>query len=297
MTADRPRADPVRSSPAPGSLDTGCASPARVYDYLLGGKDNLAVDRDAAERALRVVPQLRRVAEQNRAFLTRAVGHLAGPGGIGQFLDIGSGIPGPGNTVETVHARRPDAAVVFVDYEPVVITHTRALIGGSHAGRLAVVHADVRDPDTILNHPEVGRVLDFARPVAVVMGALLHFVGPQEDPLGILDAFWQVLAPGSALVLSHATGSGAPEADDAVVKGWDNATSYVTLRTLAQIKALFRGLELLEPGIVPPAQWRPDTPAPPEPEPVWALAGVAVLSARPTPAADSRRTDPAQTSA
>lgn len=280
MTAVPPGADPDRPSPAPGSLDTGRASPARMYDYLLGGKNHLPADRAAAETALRALPDLRTIVKDNRAFLVRALRYLAGPGGFWQFLDIGPGIPGDGNTAETVHALNPRARVAFADFDPVVIAHTRALITDLPDGHVAAVNADVREPAAILDHPDVRAVLDFDQPVAVVMGALLHFVSPGEDPLGILGIIRQALAPGSALVLSHATSSDAPETGQAAARGWDHATSQVTLRTADEIAGLFVGFDLVDPGVVPLRRWRPDTPAP-ELDTVWGLGGVGLLPANP----------------
>src|SRR5258708_2548962 len=161
----------------PASIDTGVAHPARMYDYYLGGKDNYQVDRDAAEEVLAVAPEGRDMAKANRAFLGRTVRYLAGQG-IKQFLDIGTGIPGPGNTNDVAHSVQPGARVVYVDNDPIVLTHAGALLARHDPKRTTVIRADLRDPDSILEHPEALAVLDFDQPVAVLLVAVLHFIKP-----------------------------------------------------------------------------------------------------------------------
>lgn len=243
-------AGPAIVSPAVAS--PGAATPARMYSYLLGGKDHFPADREAAENALRAMPEARDFALVNRAFLTRAVRHLAHEG-ITQFLDIGIGLPAPGGTAETALAVRPDARIVGVDIDPIVLAHGRA-----HAGDpTTVIAGDVRRPAEILAHPGVRR-LDFARPVAVLLVAVLHFVVDEEDPTGAVRTLMDAVAPGSVLVLSHVTGDLDPERVQATAKAYDKSSVRVAVRTGKEIAAFFDGLELLDPGMVPLARWRPD---------------------------------------
>ena len=241
----------------PPEIDRTKAHPARIYDYLLGGKDNFDVDREAAEVALGLMPELRGMARVNRAFLGRAVRHLA-EAGITQFLDVGTGIPGPGNTGEVARAVNPDARVVYVDYDPIVSAHSRALLSGADPARTAIVQADVREPKTILDNGTIHAILDFDKPVAVLMVALLHFVSDAEDAHGIAAQFLDALAPGSALVISHASEGHEPGKFGAARSGWNNATSQLVLRDREEIERFFEGTELLEPGVVTIPSWRPD---------------------------------------
>ena len=249
--------EPLASDWAPPEIDSTKAHPARIYDVMIGGKDHFPVDRAAAENARKYLPQLWDMAKANRAFLGRAVRFLASSG-IDQFLDIGTGIPGPGNTGQAARAIAPEARVVYVDYDPIVAVHSRALLAGADPALTGVVLADVRDPDSILQHPGVRAVLDFERPIAVLMVALLHFVSDAEDPAGIVRRFMDAVVPGSALVLSHATLGDDPVANIEGPKGWDQATSKLYLRPLEQIVPLFECVDVVEPGIVQPQLWRPD---------------------------------------
>ena len=241
----------------PPPVEGGQARPARIYDYLLGGKDNFEVDREAAEVALELMPELRAMARVNRAFLGRAVRHLA-EAGITQFLDIGSGIPGPGNTGEVARRVHPEARVVYVDYDPIVCAHSRALLVGADPDRTAILQADVREPKTILDSGAVHAVLDFDQPIAVLMVAVLDFVSDVEDAHGIAIQFLDALAPGSGLALSHASEGHEPGKFGAARKGWNNATSQLVLRDRQEVGRFFTGTELLAPGVVIIPAWRPD---------------------------------------
>ena len=243
---------------APPEIDRSKPHPARIYDYILGGKDHFDVDREAAEVALTAMPELRRQLRANRAFLGRAVRQLA-EAGIDQFLDLGTGIPGPGHTGEVARAAHPHARVVYVDYDPIVTAHARALLAGADPALTAVVQADVRDPKAILEHDAVRRVLDFDRPIAVLLIALLHFVSDAEDPAGIVAEFVAAMPAGSALVISHASEGHAPgKSHTAARKGWGKATSQIVLRDKKEIEAFFTGTDLAEPGVVIFPAWRPD---------------------------------------
>jgi len=262
--APRPPADPAAADRVAGriEIDTSTPNPARIYDYLLGGKDHFPADRTAAEEILAAVPQARAGARENRAFLGRAVRYLAAEAGIRQFLDIGTGLPTQGNVHQIAQAIAPDAPVVYVDNDPVVHAHAAALLAGGHT---VAVLGDLRQPEAILAHPEVRRVLDFGRPVAVLLVAILHFVRDEEDPAGIVARLRDGLAPGSYLVVSHATADFHPEVAAKVTAVYEQATAPLVLRSRDQIGRLFDGFELVAPGLVQPAAWRPDGEGPASP--------------------------------
>lgn len=245
-----------------------------MYDYALGGKDNFAADRAAADRLFAAVPEVGRGPMLlNRRFLGRAVRFLAEEAGIRQFLDIGAGLPTQGNVHEIAQAVTPQARVVYVDYDPVVITHGRALLGTSET--VTVVPGDLRRPGEILDNPEVTASIDFDQPVAVLLIAILHFITDAEDPVAIVAQLRDRLAPGSYLALTHVSvDSHAP----AIEKGkevYRGATAGVSPRPRADILRLFDGFELVEPGLVWVPQWRPDPSDVVEnPELSLALAGV-----------------------
>ena len=267
-------AGPLLPDWLPPEIDQTKAHPARMYDYMLGGKNHFEADRTAAEVVMKAAPASRAMVRENRAFLGRAVRHLA-EAGIMQYLDIGTGLPGAGNTGEVARAIQPEARVAYVDYDPIVAVHSRALLAGDDS-RTAVVVADVREPKAILENPQVRELLDFDRPVAVLMVALLHFVAYEEDAPGIVAAFRDALAPGSALVISHGTDGGQPEVSAAARKGWDSAKSQLVVRDREEITALFGDFELVEPGVVQLPQWRPDGAVREDWETIWLDGGVGV---------------------
>ena len=256
----------------PPEIDTSRAHPARIYDAMIGGKDHFEVDRQAAELARRHIPQAWDMARANRAFLGRAVRLLA-ESGITQFLDIGTGIPGPGNTGEIARSIHPEARVVYVDYDPIVAVHTRALLSGADPSLTAVVLADAREPKTILDHPAVRTVLDFDQPIALLMVALLHFVAPEHDAPSLVKQYLDALRPGSALVLTHITEGDDPEAGAAARRGWDQARSQLHQRSADEVRSLFAGTEVVPPGVVQLQQWRPDETVDPD-FAVWIHGGV-----------------------
>ena len=268
-----PDAGPLLPDWLPPDIGQNKPHPARIYDYLLGGKNHFGVDRQAAEVAMEAVPAARAMALENRAFLGRAVRHLANAG-ITQFLDVGSGLPGAGNTGEVARAIQPDVRIAYADYDPIVAAHSRALLSCDQS-RTAVVLADVREPKEILENAQVLELLDFDRPIAVLMVALLHFVAHEEDAPGIVAAFRDAVAPGSALVISHGTDGGQPEVSAAARKGWDNAKSRVVVRDHAEIEALFGDFEIVEPGVVQLPLWRPDGEVRQDWETIWLEGGVA----------------------
>ncbi len=259
---------------APTGIDSSKPSAARMYDYYLGGKDNYAVDRRAAEDIYAAIPELPDIARANRAFLQRAVRFMATEIGIRQFIDIGAGLPTQGNVHEIAHETDPDAGVVYVDNDPTVLAHGQALLSG--ADNTAIIKADMREPEEILGHPEVQHLIDFDQPVAVLLIAVLHFVPDELDPAGIVDRFRQAMAPGSYLAIAHATREDRPP--DAVAKMSEvyerSATPFV-FRTHHQVLRLFDGFELVEPGLVHAPLWRGDPDGGRVPGAEWNLGGVA----------------------
>src|ERR1700760_2468167 len=234
------------------------AHPARVYDYWLGGRDNFAVDREAGDEVLRAKPGILRNVRANRAFLGRAVRYLAADAGIRQFLDIGTGIPSANNTHEVAQATAPASRVVYVDNDPIVLAHARALLT-SVTGTTAYLDADVRDPEAIL--AGAARTLDFGQPVAVMLIAIMHCVPDEDDPYGIVQRLMAAVPSGSYLVLSQPAKDMLPEkaaqAEAALSQAMRQKVQY---RTHAEVGRFFDELELIEPGVVHLPEWRPDEP-------------------------------------
>jgi O-methyltransferase involved in polyketide biosynthesis len=263
----------VDERPAPSGVDTSIPNVARMYDYALGGKDNFAADRAAAEHLFAAVPEVGRVPMRlNRAFLGRAVRFFA-ESGIRQLLDIGAGLPTQGNVHEIAQATAPNARVVYVDYDPVVVTHGRALLATSDT--VTVVPGDLRRPDEIVNNPEVRALIDFDQPVAVLLVAILHFIADTEDPIGIVTRIRDHLPSGSYVAISHVSVESYASAIEKGRQIYRGATAGVSPRTRAEIMRLFEGFELVDPGLVWLPQWRADSPDVIEhPELSLALAGV-----------------------
>lgn len=233
-------------------------SVARMYDYYLGGFHNFAVDRAAAERALAISPRLRLVMQANRAFLRRTVRYLVAQG-IDQFLDIGSGIPTAGNVHEVAQAGNPEARVVYVDADPVAVAHSQAILRDQP--RATCVLADAREPEALLQHPEVGRLLRFDRPLGVLALMLLHFVLDDALALHIVHTLRAALAPGSFLVLSHATSDQLPAEEQAqMMKLYANTSHPIGARPSQKIAQFFAGLDIVAPGLVYLPLWRPEEP-------------------------------------
>ncbi|MFB9359418.1 SAM-dependent methyltransferase [Actinoplanes nipponensis] len=262
----------------PARIDTTRPHPARRYDYWLGGKDNFQADRDAAEAIAKVFPHIRTAARENRAFMRRAVSHLAAEAGIRQFLDIGTGLPTANNVHDVAQGIAPESRIVYVDNDPLVLTHARALLTSSAQGATAYIDADVRTPGKILQDPAVRDTLDWNRPVALLLVAVLHFVEDAEDPYGIVRELVGTLPPGSFLVLSHATFDPLDQktitAMNAVNEGIKPTFSP---RTMAEVSRFFAGLDLLEPGIVSVSDWRPEPGPRPTPAEATGYGAVAAL--------------------
>jgi SAM-dependent methyltransferase len=252
-------------------LDTSVAHSARVYDYWLGGKDNFAADREAGDRVISIRPQIRSDVRQNRAFLRRAVRFLAADAGVGQFLDIGTGLPSAGNTHEVAQAAAPEAKVVYVDNDPLVLAHARALLTGT-PGSTAYLSADLREPGKILH--DAAQTLDFGQPVAVMLVAVLHHVTDADDPAAIIATLLDAVPAGSYLVVSHPAADVQTEAVAQVATAYnqDVATGQ-TRRTREQVEGFFAGLDLLPPGVVQTPRWRPEAAPPATPVPMWAGVG------------------------
>lgn len=263
-----------RPSWVPHDVDTDRPSGARVYDYFLGGAHNFAVDRELAEAISAMTPDIGDTMRANRAFLRRAVRYLVGEG-VTQFLDIGSGIPTVGNVHEVALAADPSATVVYVDVDPVAVAHSRAILDGHP--RTAVLQADARDVDRILGDPDVGRLLDRSRPVALLMLGVLHFVPDEDDPAGVVARLAEGLAPGSAVALVNATHEDQPPEVIEAQKLSSRTSTPIHLRSRDELLAQFAGLPLVEPGLVHLPVWRPDSPLDVDgrPERFGALAGVA----------------------
>jgi hypothetical protein len=239
-------------------FDTSVAHIARVYDYWLGGKDNFEADRIAGEEALAAYPDLVSSVRANRAFLARGVRFLAGEAGVRQFLDIGTGIPSANNTHEVAQEVAPASRVVYVDNDPIVLAHARALLVGRPEGSTDYLDADLRETQKILDHTR--GLLDFSQPVAVMLVAVLHLIGPEDHPHSIVSQLMDAVPPGSYLLLSHVASDIEPEKMAEMGKRLNRLLAQKGFyRNQAEVTQFFTGLELLEPGVVPVQHWRQDS--------------------------------------
>ncbi len=236
-------------------------SPARIYDYWLGGSNNFAADREVAERTAAAMPTLRNAIWANRAFLRRVVKHLVAEYGVSQFLDLGSGVPTVGNVHEIAQESDPASRVLYVDIDPVAVAHGRSLL--SEDPNAAVIHADLRHPEHVLGHPLAARLLDFSRPVAVLMNAVLHFMPDEDKPGDIVHAYRDALSPGGFIAISHAAPDLAHPAEQAeMIDDYQRSTRVSFIhRTPEQLAAWLDGFTLEPPGIVQVNEWRPDGPS------------------------------------
>jgi O-methyltransferase involved in polyketide biosynthesis len=244
------------SGARPG-IDTTVPHSARIWNYWLGGKDNYQVDRQAGEQTIAVLPEIVDIARASRAFLVRVVRYLAGEEGIRQFLDIGTGLPTVNNTHEVAQRVAPESRVVYVDNDPLVLVHARALLTSSPEGATDYIEADARDVGTILDGAAV--TLDFTRPVAITMLGILPFLGDDEEAKAIVRRLLAAVPAGSYLAITHSTSEVTGDRVIEAVRQWNQvASAPYTLRSPEQIAAFFEGLELVDPGIVSCPQWRPD---------------------------------------
>ena len=235
-------------------------SQARMYDYMLGGDNNLPVDREVADALLAFSPVTRATVVENRRFLGRAVRFVVGQG-IRQFLDIGAGLPTQDNVHQIAQRTRPDARVLYVDNDPSVVAHGQALLSGDDSVDIAA--GDLRRPADVLGLPEVHRLLDLSQPVGLLLLGVLYFIPDDEDPYSMVAKLREALAPGSYLVISHATTDTPPAEQQEEGTKICNRASDVTMRSRAQIERFLEGLDLVEPGLVLASHWRPDGPLPP----------------------------------
>ena len=257
----------------PADVRADIAHPARVYDYWLGGKDNFAADRAAAEQVLQVMPEILDTVRGNRQFLRRAVRFLS-EAGIRQFIDIGSGLPNSPNVHEVAQVDDPDTRVVYVDNDPVVFLHAEALLAGNRSA--AVVRADLRDVDQVLS--EAGELLDFTQPTGLLFVGCLHHIVDSDDPAGIVARYLTALAPGSYLVISHATDEPSAEKMRANSEVAESSGAVLIPRGKDAILRMFNGRELVEPGLVLVSYWRPEGGDPgPNADRAWAYGGVAAV--------------------
>lgn len=236
-------------------LDVDRPNAARVYDYLIGGNLNYAMDRAFAEQLKQQLPRVGRICQLNRLWLQRAV-RFGLAQGVRQFLDIGSGMPTAGHVHEIAQAHDPDARVVYVDNEPVAIAHSEIVLGGND--NAAMVAADGEQPEDVLTHPTTSRLLDFAQPVMVILAAFVHFIPPERDAAGLITRYRRALAPGSYIAVSSDTNEDQDEEMFRAVEMYKDTTNPLYLRNRADIEALMAGLEIVEPGVVFTPQWRPD---------------------------------------
>ena len=250
--------DPAAEAAERPAFDVTVANQARIYDYYLGGKDNYEADRAAVEAILKVAPGFAFSARANRAFLGRAVRYLAAEAGIRQFLDIGTGIPTAGNTHQVAQAVAPESRVVYVDYDPIVLAHARALLASHENGATEYIDADLRDTGTILD--QAAKLLDFTKPVAVTLLLILHVIPDSDDPYAIVARLMDALPSGSYLAISHL---GSDLLDHDTTQSFNNITrdqsqqQYIG-RTREEMARFFTGLDLIDPGVVRVEQWRPD---------------------------------------
>jgi SAM-dependent methyltransferase len=261
----------------PPGVDVTVPSIARVYDYMLGGKDNFAIDRQVAEMTLEIAPEAPVTSRANRDFLQRVVRHLTEEVGIRQFLDFGSGLPTQGNVHEIAQRIAPETRVVYVDSDPIVLTHGRALL--ARDGTTAIVEADIRRPEVILNHPEVRQLIDFDRPVGLLFFAILHHLNDHEDPACVVSRLTGAVPAGSHVVISHFCNPGAehPQVAEQAAESEKLFNEHLGTgrwRTREEILRYFDGLEMLEPGLVPLPLWRPDPAIAPRLGPAGGMAPI-----------------------
>ncbi|WP_433512042.1 SAM-dependent methyltransferase [Nonomuraea sp. CA-143628] len=235
-------------------IDTSVAHPARVFDYWLGGKDHYAADRETGEQILEVMPELAVIARAEREFLARVVRHLVVEEGVRQFLDIGTGIPSADNTHEVAQAAAPEARIVYVDNDPIVLAHARALLRGTDEGLTTYVDADLRDPETILEH--AAKALDFTQPVGLMLLGVVEFVPDDEQAYAVVAELMRALPSGSYLTVASSVSS--PAMDRAAAIWNDSGATPITIRTIDQLMEFYKGMELVEPGMVSLPKWRPE---------------------------------------
>lgn len=271
------------TTPKPEGADRSRPSPARLYDYYLGGKDHYPIDRETGDRLLKQIPELKSMAQANRAWLRRVVRYLARQG-VDQFLDLGSGLPTVDNTHELAQSVNSDARVVYVDHDPLAVIHGQALLA-TDSGRTAVVAADLRDPWSILAHRETNRLIDFSRPVAVLLVAVLHFLPDDARPYDLVRTYRDALPSGSFVAISHVDNEAAPHRAALLEEVYAATSAPGQTRSRHGFTRFFDGMELVEPGVTYVCDWQPDLGTDdytgPEalcpPDEAWVLTGVGRL--------------------
>jgi S-adenosyl methyltransferase len=249
----------------PPEIDTSKAHMARVYDYLLGGKDNYPPDREACEQLLKIVPTLPETVRQNRLFMQRLARYLAAEEGIDQFLDVGTGIPTSPNLHEVAQRVNPAARIAYVDNDPIVLAHAHARLTSAPLGQVASIHADMRDTKSVLTAPDLTATVDLSRPVGFFMLSTLHIIPDADEARELLDRYIAPLASGSFVAVSVAISDTlTPQASNEATSVLSSRGISILARTRAELTALFDGLELIEPGVVAVNQWRPEDGTPPE---------------------------------
>jgi hypothetical protein len=250
--------DPDAERPAV-EIDQSKPHPARAYDFYLGGKNHYAVDRDLAGRTMQIWPAVRVAAQENRAFLARVVRYLVAEAGIRQFLDIGTGLPTTDNVHQVAQRIAPDSRIVYADNDPIVLAHARALLTSDPRGATAYIEADLREPEKILNHAATRSTLDFSKPIALMLVAILHFVVDEDRPGEIVRTLVNALPAGSYLVASHITAEHDPDGVYTVERTYRQSGVPAQARTAAEFgRTAFAGLELVDPGVVLISEWRPE---------------------------------------
>jgi SAM-dependent methyltransferase len=267
--------DDTGTQQVPPEINTNVPQSARVYDYWLGGKDHFPADRALGDAIAEALPTIRIQVRAQRAFLGRAVRYLARDAGIRQFLDIGTGIPTAGNVHDVAQQTAPESRVLYVDNDPIVLAHARALMAGTPEGSVAFIQADLREPEAILGDPAVAATLDLAQPVGLALVGVMHHLRDSDDPRRVVATLVGALAPGSYLVLSQSTPDFDPEAMRNLAAASEQGGIPNVPRSLADTEPFFAGLELVEPGLVPMAAWRPDPRAEQDPRSAYAYGGVA----------------------
>ncbi|MEV6164802.1 SAM-dependent methyltransferase [Streptomyces sp. NPDC052052] len=260
---------------APQGIDISVPSVSRMYDFYLGGSHNFEVDREAARKAMEFMPGLPKLMQANRAFMRRAVRYALSEG-VTQFLDIGSGIPTFGNVHEVAQATDPEARVAYVDHDPVAVAHSRAVLEGND--RTVIAAADLRNPQDIVKNPVISGLLDLSRPVALLLVAVLHFVEDSDNPHAAVAELSQALAPGSIVVITHASYEGIPtirEEAGGTVGVYRDIRSPLVMRSRDEVARFFEGYEMVDPGLVLMPEWRPDTAHVAEHEDPFTFSGLA----------------------
>jgi hypothetical protein len=266
VSGQEPEPSLTGTNPWSPRIDTSVAHPARRYDYWLGGKDNFAADRQSGDAVAAAFPTVRTAAIENRRFLRRAVTHLTQELGVRQFLDVGTGIPTANNTHQVAQAIAPQSRIVYVDNDPIVLAHARALLTSSPEGATAYIDADLREPDKILNDPDLLRTIDLSQPVGLMLVAILHFVKDTDDPYQAVAHLVSAMPSGSYLTVTHATNDYMPPETSTAVNAADTRTQVpFQFRSRQEFTRFLDGMDLIPPGIVSVAEWRADTEEQPRP--------------------------------